>query len=508
MTYGSLLPLAEQVITFTVSEATPIGKYERTVYVKGNEGIETPLTLNITVTGNLPDWAVNPYDYESSMNVIGILKKDGTPLTDPDDIMAAFIGEECRGLAHLEYNEVYGNYYVTMDIYGNSNEARQDVTFRAYDASTGTVYPVVTWTEATPFKYIPVTLLGSYAEPKVFNIQDKIEQVAELKAGWNWISFYVEAEDMTVSELFKDVADDVLTVKGHNGYLSKEGDTWDGDLTGDLSNTALYAVQMKADRKLRVVGTSVNEPVTVQTGWNWIGYFGSQVASLGDALAGMNKTDGDIVKAQRGVAYWDGNNSQWLGSLLMMEPGKGYQLKSTANDQTFYYPGTFAGSGPQHSPIFRAKQMGQTFKAFTPVNFRNYPDNAIMAVKVVANGMSMSDIEVGVFADEECRTAAVTNANGIAYLTIPGEEECELSFRVAIDDEVLTAPLTLTYESDAIYGTPKSPIVIDLTNVATGIGGMGDGQDGDVYDISGRKMDSRKLQRGVYIINGQKKTVK
>jgi hypothetical protein len=102
----------------------------------------------------------------------------------------------------------------------------------------------------------------------------------------------------------------------------------------------------------------------------------------------------------------------------------------------------------------------------------------------------------------------VTNANGIAYLTIPGEEECELSFRVAIDDEVLTAPLTLTYESDAIYGTPKNPIVLDLTDVATGIGGMGDGQDSEVYDISGRKMDSRKLQRGVYIINGQKKTVK
>ena len=177
MTYGDLQPLAEQTITFTVSEATPIGKYEQTVYVAGNDGIKTPLTLNIKVTGNVPDWAVNPHDFETSMNVIAVLKKDDIPMTDPDDIMAAFIGEECRGVAHPAYNERYGNYYVTMDIYGDATESEQEVTFRAYDASTGTVYPVVKWESEPIPTFIPLTLMGTYAEPKVFNILDQIEQV-------------------------------------------------------------------------------------------------------------------------------------------------------------------------------------------------------------------------------------------------------------------------------------------------------------------------------------------
>ena len=509
--YGQLLPMEEQTITLTVSPATPIGKYERTVYVAGNEGIETPLTLNVTVMGNVPEWAVNPHDFESSMNVIAVLKKDGTPMTDADDLMAAFVGEECRGVAHPEYNERYGNYYVTMDIYGGNDEAGKEVTFRAYDASTGTIYPVVTWTEANPCTFIPVLLMGSYAEPKVFNIQDKIEQVAELKAGWNWMSFTVAADDMTIPELFETIADDVVTVKGLNGFLSNDEGTWAGSLTGSLSNTEMYSVQMKADRKLRVVGNSVTTPVAVQTGWNWVGYYGQQVASLGNALADMSKANGDIVKAQRGVAYWD--NYEWSGSLLLMQPGVGYQMKVNGDAQTFSYPGSATAGARQLAPSQTSPKDGGQWATFKPVSYRLYPDNAIMAAKVVANGLPVANAELGVFATGECRTAGTTNSEGMVYLTIPGDETCELNFKVAVNGKEMALPLTLTYETDATYGTPKHPLTIELGD-ATGIYSIDNGEltIDNCYDLQGRKIhlddQTRKLRKGVYIINGQKKTVK
>ena len=512
MTYGDLQPLAEQTITFAVSEATPIGKYEQTVYVAGNDGIETPLTLNITVTGNVPDWAVNPNDFETSMNVIAVLKKDGTPMTDTDDLMAAFVGEECRGVAHPAYNERYGNYYVTMDIYGANTEAGQEVTFRAYDASTGTVYPVVTLENNEAFTFVPLTLMGTYAKPNVFIIRNMIEQELELKAGWNWVSFNVTADDMTVPALFEKIADDVVTVKSQmSGYRYYENGTWGGDLTGNLSNTEMYAVQMLADRKLRVVGTSVNTPVSVHTGWNWLGYYGRQVASLGDALQDLEKTDGDMLKAQRGVSYWDVNSRS--GSLLMMEPGVGYQLKSTAADHAFSYPSATVAGAHQITPrLAPAMANGQT-TMFSPVNFRNYPDNAIMAVKVVADSKTLTGVEVAAFAGDECRTATVTNEEGIAFLTIPGDETCELTFKVAVAGEVVDVPLTLTYETDAIYGTPKHPVVMNLGDATSIHNAQFIMHNGDtIYDLSGRKVrlddQTRKLQKGVYIINGQKHTVK
>ena len=53
---GTTNPLEETDVTFTVSSATPIGKYEETVYLTGNDGIEVPLVLNVTVMGQVPDW--------------------------------------------------------------------------------------------------------------------------------------------------------------------------------------------------------------------------------------------------------------------------------------------------------------------------------------------------------------------------------------------------------------------------------------------------------------------
>ena len=503
--YGVLMPLAEQTITFTVSPATPIGKYEQTVYVSGNDGIETPLVLNVNVTGNIPDWSVNPYDFETSMNVIGVLVKDNTYMADPDNIMAAFIGEECRGIAQPVYNERYGNYYVTMDIYGSSADISKEVTFRAYDALTGTIYPEVTWNSGT-FSFVPLTLAGTYADPKVFTVQDKVEQVTELKKGWNWISVYVNAQDMTVPSIFRNIADNIVAIKSQtDGFNVYEGGNWTGTLT-NLSNTQMYAVQTKADCKLRVVGTVPTVPVTISKGWNWTGYYGRQVATLADALADMDKVNGDMVKAQQGIAYWD--TYEWSGSLIMMQPGMGYQMKSTAEtSQTFSYPSSIVNA-THLAPMHRSGDSKSYDGVFKPVNVREYPDNAIMSVKVMAGGRALSNVEIGVFAGDECRTAAITDSEGVALLTIPGDEPCLITFKAVINNQVAESPITLLYQTDAIYGTPANPISVDMGT--TGISSVDDENAIEsVYDLGGRKIESQTPDRkGIYIINGQKQAVK
>ena len=506
--YGTTNPLEETTVTFTVSPATPIGKYEETVYLKGNNGIETPLTLNISVTGEVPDWSVNPNRYENSMSVIGRLEILGVPVTDEDDLVAAFIDGECRGVAHPAYMERYDSYFVTIDIYGD-DDADKEVTFRAYDASTGTLYPAVQPDHTITFT--PMLLEGRYETPVVLNALDKIEQSTELKAGWNWISFYVKADDMMVPSLFSSVIDDVLVIKSfEDGYLYHEHDTWKGNLMGDLDNRQMYAVQMKKAGKLHIVGEPVDPatcPIELKAGWNWVGYYGRNVASVSDAMADMNPENGDILKGQSGVTYF--NNYEWNGTLGMMEPGLGYVM-NVSSDRQFGYP-------RMNVKALQQEKLG----VFQPVNRHAYSGNAIMAVRIVAAGHPLANAELGVFADEECRTAAVTDAEGMAYLTVPGEDEATLTFKVVVGDQVVDATTTVNYQTDGVYGTPQNPMVIDMDEATSIIEHSSLNIEHSVYDLSGRKYnnsqlspDSKhstlnsKLKSGVYIINGQKKAVK
>lgn len=507
---GTTNPLEETDVTFTVSSATPIGKYEETVYLTGNDGIEVPLVLNVTVMGQVPDWSVNPRDFESSMNVIGRVELEGVPMNDQDDILAAFIGEECRGVAHLEYKQRYDGYFVTMDIYGNKESANKPVTFRAYDASTGTVYPVVEPDKA--IKYESLALIGKYSEPVVFTVQDLIEQSIPLKEGWNWLSIGVKADDMTVPAVFEAIADDVIAVKGQaDEWLMNEAGQWKGSMKSAMMNERMYAVQMSADRTLRVVGQRIKPTdcqVTAEQGWNWIGYYGRKIASVKDALAGLEPEDGDILKGQSGVTYFD--TYEWSGSLRSLEPGKGYMLKSTTEDvRTFGYPTVTVAGAPRRHSLAAASPSS----VFTPVNFRKYSGNAMMTLRLTDGGKPVANAELGIFVDDECRTAAVTDQNGVAYLTIPGDDAATLTFKVSDGNEVAPLNASLRYETDAIYGTPAHPFGIDLdgtTGLDDAILENGAGADQpSVFDLQGRKLNPQtlRLNKGVYIINGTKQSV-
>ena len=431
--------------------------------------------------------------------------------------MAAFVGDECRGIAHPQYNQRYDSYFVTMDIYGGKKSkvnTPETVTFRAYDASTGSLYPVVDINgDPQGITFTALSLMGKYDNPVAMETQNKIEQTLDLKAGWNWISLYVDPEGRTVPELFAPVAGSIISVKSHNEFIVYDEDMWGGDLAGAMSNTRMYAVDVKEDCSLRIIGKPVDpkaNSIEVVNGWNWIGYYGRQVSSITDAFAGLSPVNGDIVKAQTGISYYD--VYEWIGSLHTMVPGTGYQLMSAASaTRTFSYP---AKSLNQYAPMRGA--VGSTNPSssqngtFQMADYHNYPDNAIMTAKVVMQGKPVNGAEVGVFVNDECRKAGVTDQDGMVYLTIPGDENCGMTLKVAVNSKVVDVPMALTYESNATYGMPKHPIMIELSSL-TGIGIVSDTDDIEsVYDIMGREFDvnDTEFNPGMYIINGQKKAVR
>ena len=68
-------------------------------------------------------------------------------------------------------------------------------------------------------------------------------------------------------------------------------------------------------------------PITINGGWNWIGYPSNQSASLNEAMAGFEAEDDDIIKSRNnGYATYFGGT--WVGTLNSLVPGSGYMYQS------------------------------------------------------------------------------------------------------------------------------------------------------------------------------------
>ena len=504
--YGSTNPRSETTVTFTVDPSAPIGKHEETVYLTGTDGIDVPLTIRVTVRGEEPDWAVNVSDFENSMSLIGTLEILGVPSEDSDDIVAAFIDDECRGVACPEYDADYDSYIIIMSIYGNGNDGGKEVTFKAYDASAGETYAVVKVEDH--ISYLPYGLAGDFDQPLLLSAINVQEQMLAMGKGWTWASLYVEPDDMSVSAIFDPVKEAVDIVKNQRSFIAYSDDTWIGRQFS-LDNQTMCQVKMNKPGNVSLVGKKVNpqeKPITVSTGWNWVAYNGSQTMSITDAFADMEPRDGDFVKGQTSFATY--KNGKWKGTLTTLVPGQGYMIQSTTA-RTFRYPKATVAA---HARMLSGYE--QQPEHFTPVDYRCYADNMTVIARVQLQGLPAAGVEVGVFAGNECRAAGISDDEGLVYLTIPGEGQTLLTFRMVDNGFVADCDATLEYSSNAVVGTIDEPLILNA--VMTGISNVNAGTEGsELYDLQGRRVYRQAegvqrptLKKGVYLEGGRKKVKK
>lgn len=80
-------------------------------------------------------WSVNIYDYQYDMSVYAELLDDEVVVTDYSNMeVAAFVGEECRGVAEVQSTVKDGVTYNWLYIRVRSNVASgEEVSFRLYD---------------------------------------------------------------------------------------------------------------------------------------------------------------------------------------------------------------------------------------------------------------------------------------------------------------------------------------------------------------------------------------
>lgn len=493
---GTTDPLVQDDVTFTIAKSTPIGTYSQTVYLVGGDAIEVPLTLNLTVTGDEPEWMVDKSDYENTMNMIAQLSILGTPSADTADKLAVFVGDECRGVGRPVYSKRYDSYYVLLDIYGNAADEGTNLSFRAYDASTGMVYTQLECSNGD-VAFTKDQIAGTYADPVLLNALDYQEQTTSLTKGWNWMALYVQPDDMSMQTVLAPINAEVTMAKSQTGFMESTGSEWYGNEIM-MNNSEMYKINLSAPATLKVLGR-VADPssrlITVKQGWNWIAYNATSAMSLDEAFAGMQPEDGDVVKAQSCFAVYDGY--EWAGTSSLLEPGQGYMLYSVATaDRTFAYP--LAGQIDKTAKA-RARRLPPA-GYFEPVDYHKYPDNMSLIARVTFDGNELPGAEIGIYAGDECRSHAYTNDAGLAYVTIPGNAKTTLTFKLLYKGKVYTSTTTLDYESDGIVGSTFNPFVINF-DTTTGIGTLTVDADENTewFTVSGQKLGRKPKAAGIYI---------
>jgi hypothetical protein len=467
-TQGTLSPLNKTTLVFTVDNSTNIGSYECDIRLTGSKNIDEILPVRLKVTGPRPNWAVNPYNYESTMNVIGKITIEGVYQEDPEDMLAAFKGSECVGIASPIFDKTQNSYILYMDIYGNNSE-NTPLTFSLWDAGTGRIYPGVE--VGKTINYTASAIVGDVITPQIFNATDKVEQQLNLKQGWNWISTNVTSTLPTLITQFKTGIETAgIQLKSQTGYIDYANNLWTGN-DFNLNQTSMYMVKTNQAKTIKMVGATAKAAslsMVINPLWNWIGYVPQFVSPVKDALGGLAAKDGDQIKGQIGFASYSGG--KWYGSLQYLTPGIGYLYYSkNSAPSTFNYPSQYISM----SKVAKQSEVAENMRWSVDANKYQMSMTVTCVTSINNKEVANSDMQVAVFVGDECRgTASLKYVDSynryMAFMMVWGNLDdvnkkiTFKSFNTTNNQELSLSEQSLTYTPDNIVGSPVTPYQINF----------------------------------------------
>lgn len=82
-------------------------------------------------------WEVDENNFEYTMTVIAFLSVNNKRLSNSNDLVAAFVGNEIRGITKLTYVASEDAYYAYLTVFANRNN--EEITFKIYDSTQDSV---------------------------------------------------------------------------------------------------------------------------------------------------------------------------------------------------------------------------------------------------------------------------------------------------------------------------------------------------------------------------------
>ena len=439
----------EGSISFTGSVNTDVvGTYTITYTATDSSNNTTTATRTVTVVSSggedsFGDVVIYP---NNSTTLIGQVTIEGE-VAESGDVVAIYVGNELRGKQEV----IIAGGVAWVNVLVNAAGGNETISFKVYDASAGVTH------EKSKSSAVISTGgdVGSFASPLMIEMKDFETQTLSLKEGWNLVSFYVEADDMSPATVFAPIQGKLLQVKN----LTQSYDPSVPSFLNTLSSLSVkdgYWLKVSEDVSLSVEGAvPAGASITVKSGWNLVGYPRLSGEAVAAELTSLGNT---VVQIKDLGSSYDPSVPSFLNTLSTMVPGSGYWLNVTQD-------GTWKlGDGGPNFGLFKTRSNHFPEQKVGPlwgeaVVSPNLGATVLAKVSIQGKPVAMGSV-VGVFVGNELRGLQdVVLNNGISYVTLNVNlnEAEEVSYRVwnSDDNNEYLVSGTMLLELGEMYGNPE-----------------------------------------------------
>jgi hypothetical protein len=279
--------------------------------------------------------------------------------------------------------------------------------------------------------------------------------------GWTWISHNMESPIATA-----DVAANVVRVVSQTSEAVNDPKYGLVGALTELQPATGYKVQVSANTEKSIKGFEMNaneNTISVQSGWNWIGYPLNFEMPVNEALEYFDATEDDMIVNQEATATY--REGKWQGTLESMKPGEGYLFKTaTATDIQF---NTNTASNAANYVGKRNWLIGSPWT----FNKHAYPNVMPVIAEFYVDGTKYADDDyvIAAFVGDECRGVGRW-IDGRLMMNVCGNGGEDVVFKAYNKDseQYFTVAEHVTFVADN-SGSWNAPMKLTLGNETTGM---------------------------------------
>lgn len=338
-----------------------------------------------------------------------------------------------------------------------------------------------------------------------------IQQRVNIDEGWHWFTLFAGQGDITPEEIsvgFREVQEirsqtELLYNDPNYGFF--------GELKG-MSWLDTYKFNVKTGQTINYLIPGIDNYRQDEVskyygpGWNWSGFPYCFNHSVSQIFANSELADGTRI-VSKNDGFTELNSGKWAGTLETIKAGEGYLV---------YYPGSSNVNVtlPAEGSLKKVNNLPSVKRA-PAQNIWNYDASRFADnMTIIARSDEELDADrysIGAFVAGECRGEGKI-IDGRIFITVHGENGEKVNFKLHDNLTGEYRDLAERVDFADMRGTFKSPMHFDTDGSSQGIQDViSDSEidpEAEIYTISGQRVNSQNLAKGIYIVRTKTATRK